>query len=132
MHKRSRSLTIVGVAEGAAPNPCEAPGCQEAHDACWRSRFHSAPVDRAGIAAVRGDMSFQPARQLSFGVRRRSRTPLPPMLGKKALHVRDATPLGHPLFGVEAILIARLLRLVHRYRAMQRLDQRRQDLSIQR
>jgi hypothetical protein len=35
------------------------------------------------------------------------------MLREDAQDIRDATTLGHPLFAVKAIFVARLLRLVH-------------------
>jgi hypothetical protein len=43
----------------------------------------------------------------------RMRASLPPMLWENALHIRDPTLLGYPLFGVEAIFVAGLLRLVY-------------------
>ena len=53
------------------------------------------------------------------------------MLWEDARDIRDATTLGHPLFGVKAIFVARLLRLVHRHWPRQRRDQRRQRLRIE-
>src|SRR5262249_17624683 len=56
---------------------------------------------------------------------------LPPMLRKNALHIRNATLRGHPLLGVEAVLIVGLLGVVYRYLAWQCGDQRRQSWPVQ-
>ena len=39
--------------------------------------------------------------------------PLTPMLWEYALHIRNATLLCHPPFGIKAIFVAGVLRLVH-------------------
>src|SRR5262249_38567737 len=56
---------------------------------------------------------------------------LSPMLRKNALHIRNATLLGHPLLSVEAVFIVGLLRVVHRHLALQCCDQWPEGLPIE-
>src|SRR5262249_36858880 len=48
--------------------------------------------------------------------------PSAPVLRENTLHIHDATLRGHPLLGVEAVLIVGLLRIVHCHLALQRCN----------
>src|SRR5437667_645586 len=61
----------------------------------------------------------------------RGMTLVPPVLRKNALRVADPALRGHPLFGVEAVPVERLLGFVDRHPARERVDERLQRLPVE-
>src|SRR5438093_8290880 len=75
------------------------------------------------IFASRGPRASRGSRMGNGAAGSVSRVLPPPMFGKNALHVRDATLRGHPLLGVEPVLVRGLLGFVNRRRTSERGDQ---------